>query len=259
MNTLTVLGGSAAGVGTDQGCSAYLVKTATTTLVLDLGMDTLHELRKQTDFRSLDGIVISHLHMDHVLDLFALRYTATYNPIKPNRSLPLFLPPGGLGFMERAAAVWYHPNETTPFFACYEMQEYDPTATLTIGDVTIRFAPTVHPVPCWAMRLQTAGSDGDLVYTADTAATDDLDAFCTGATLMVADCAAPVDAEPDSLKARWHCTPAQAAALCQRAGARHMVVTHVWEENDPLQAVRSAAEVFTGHLTLAKPGITVAW
>lgn len=93
MTRLTILGGSAAGVGTGQGCTGYLVQSDSTSIVLDLGPNTLLELRKHTDFRRLDGIVISHLHMDHVLDLFAMRFALAYNPERPPRPIPLWLPP----------------------------------------------------------------------------------------------------------------------------------------------------------------------
>lgn len=259
MKTLTVLGGSAAGVGTGQGCSGYLVQTESTSLVLDLGPGTAIELRKHTDFRRLDAIVISHLHMDHVLDLFALRFALAYNPVKPEKRIPLFLPPGGLAFMERAVALWKTSNDDDDYFsAVYDMTEYNPDDTLQVGDFKLRFAPTAHLIPCWAIRVQSNDGSDDLFYGADSGTDGDLDAIAKGAAVVIAEAAAPPNADPEVIRA-MHYTPQQAAQLAERAGARNLVLTHIWEEHDPLKQAAAAREYFTGRMSVAVPGLTLTW
>jgi ribonuclease BN (tRNA processing enzyme) len=255
---LTVLGGSAAGVGTGQGCSGYLIQTESTNLVLDLGPGTLPELRKHTDFRELDGIVISHLHMDHVLDLFALRFALAYNPVRPTKPIPLFLPPNGLEFMRRAAALWAQPGEEDYFTAVYDMVEYDPDQTLTIGDFVLRFAPTAHIIPCWAIRVQSRDNSEDLFYGADSGIDGDLDQLAHGAAVVIAEAAAPAGADIEQIRG-LHYTPEQAAKLAERAGARNLVLTHIWEEHDPLKQAAAARAHFTGRMTVAVPGVTLTW
>ena len=87
---VVVLGGSAAGGTTGAGCAGYLLIEGETRLVVDLGPGTLLELRKHVDFRAIDGIVNSHYHLDHILDVGALRYLGKYHtePIK-QRKIPL--------------------------------------------------------------------------------------------------------------------------------------------------------------------------
>lgn len=259
MNKLTVLGGSAAGISTGQGCSGYLVQIDDTSIVLDLGPSTLIELRKHVNYRTLDGIVISHLHMDHVLDLFILRFMLSYNPVKPDGKIPLFLPPGGLDFMQKAASLWAtaDDDEAEYFSAVFEMQEYDPAGPLTIGAAQITFAPTVHPVPCWAMRVHPANGD-DLLYTADTGTAVDLTGFADGCAVMITD-SASVASAPEEMKANVHMDARAAAELAQAAGVKHLVLSHQWEELDPMSNAAVAREVFRGRLTVAIPGLTVTW
>lgn len=259
MKKLTVLGGSAAGVGTGQGCSGYLVQTETTSLVLDLGPGTAIELRKHTDFRTLDAIVISHLHLDHVLDLFALRFALAYNPIRPPKPVPLFLPPGGLAFMEHAVELWKTSMDGADYFsAVYEMSEYDPDGELRIGDFTLRFAPTAHAVPCWAIRVHSNDNSDDLFYGADSGVDGDLDGIAKGAAVVIAEAAAPPGTDVEKIR-RLHYTPEQAAQLAERAGARNLVLTHIWEEHDPNKQAAAAREHFTGRMTIAVPGVTLTW
>lgn len=260
MKKLTVLGGSAAGVGTGQGCSGYLVQTETTSLVLDLGPGTAIELRKHTDFRTLDAIVISHLHLDHVLDLLALRFTLAYNPQSAPVPVPLFLPPDGLAFMRKAAETFATASDDidTWFSTVYEMQEYDPAQPLSVGEVTLTFAPTAHVIPCWAIRVHTADNGGDLFYTADTGTDADLSAIADGAAVVIAEAAAPPDTNPARIAA-LHLTPQQAAQIAANAGAKHLVLTHIFEENGPEAFAAAARDHFPGEITVAKPGVTVTW
>ncbi len=67
------------------------------------GSGTFPELRRHADYRLLDGVVLSHGHLDHLLDILTLRYALAYNPIEADRQLPLWLPPGGLGLLDRLA------------------------------------------------------------------------------------------------------------------------------------------------------------
>jgi ribonuclease BN (tRNA processing enzyme) len=260
MTRLTVLGGSAAGVGTGQGCSGYLVQTEKTSLVLDLGSNTLLELRKHTDFRTLDGIVISHLHMDHVLDLFPLRFALAYNPTRPPKPVPLYLPPGGLEFMQKAVDLFLteDKDQDTYFSAVYDMREYDPEESLTIGDFTVTFAPSRHIIPCWSIRVRSSDDSGDLFYTADTGVDGDLSEISAGATVVVAESAGPPDADL-AIYAGMHLLPQQAAELASAAGATHLVLTHIWEEHGPDRMLEAARAGFNGRLTLATPGVSLSW
>ena len=86
---LTVLGGSAAGPNPGQGCSGYLVGSGMTHVVVDLGPGTFQELRRHVDFRAIDGVVLTHSHLDHFLDVLTLRYALAYNPVVAGAPLPL--------------------------------------------------------------------------------------------------------------------------------------------------------------------------
>lgn len=259
--TLTILGGSAASVGTGQGCSGYLVSTSDTNLVLDLGPGTLLELRKHVDFRQLDGIVLSHLHVDHMLDLIALRFSLAYNPVRPEGRTPLWLPPGGIDFLGQLADVFSTEGDAGAFFSdVFEIVEYASDSRVQINDVVLTFAPTVHFVPCWAIRAHPTGGATDLVYTADTGPAADLTQLMAGAHVVLAEATTPELAR-DTMprEARGHLTAREAAEMAEAAGAAILVLTHMFEENDPQAQVADARDVFSGEIVIAVPGASVSW
>ena len=52
-------------------------------------------------------------------------------------------------------------------------------------------------------------------------------------------------------------TPAEAGTLARDAGAGVLVLSHLWVEDDPFQAVREASQVFGGPVELATPGLRI--
>jgi ribonuclease BN (tRNA processing enzyme) len=255
---VTILGGSAASPNTGAGCSGYLVQAGGTRVVLDLGPGTLPELRRHADFRALDGVVISHLHPDHVLDLLALQHALAYNPLRPPCPTPVWLPPGGVALLARLTDAFGDMGETPGFFAAQlATREYDPASPLLIGQLTIAFAPTVHYIPCWAMRVRAVGESAELGYTADTGPTAGLESFFSGVRALIAEATlrqAPATPDP----ARGSLTAAEAGQLATAVGAETLILSHLWEEHGFDAYLADAATTFRGRLELARPGLTVS-
>lgn len=255
---VTVLGGAAACPGPGQDCSAYLVEQGGTRLLLDCGPNTLSTLRQYVDFTTLDAILISHLHSDHLLDLVPFRYGLRYGPGGSGRTIPLWMPPGGRAFLEQLAGV-FGSGETPPeeFFAtAFHIEEYDPDRMYEFGGITVRFQATKHSIPCWAMRLEAAGRS--LVYLADTSHADALVRFSANADLMICEGTFPDPDDAEAALVTGHMTAGQAGALAAAAGARHLLLTHLWPEIDPERYRVQAATTFGGPLDLAKPGLVFA-
>ena len=252
---IVVLGGSAAGPNTGAGCAGFLVSEGDTSIVIDLGPGTLLELRKHVDYRSLSGIVISHYHLDHILDLGALRYLAMYNPEPIDRKIPLRVPPGS----SRRFAQWtraFADEDGQGFLdTVFDITEYDPDQTLVVESISVRFARTVHPVPAWAIRV-TGSGPGEFGYTADTGPTADLTEFFRGVSLLASEATEPANTS-QAREMRGHLTPAEAGKLATNSDAKALILTHRWEELGLDQAANEASAEFRGPIAIAKPGLTV--
>ncbi len=259
---LTVLGGAAAGGNPGQGTSGYLVQSRGAAIVLDLGFGTLAELRRHANVRDLDAVVISHLHLDHMLDLLALRYALAYNPKRSDRKVPVWLPPGGAAFLDRLSDALADDDGGHFFAERFDIAEYDPAQPLTIGPFAITFRPTVHYVPCWAMRVDDGSGAGALAYTADTGPSADLLPLLAGAEVLVTEGAArdplPPD-HPETFEGRGHLTSTEAGRLAREAGVGTLVLSHLWEEHGQERSCERAAAEFPGRILLGRPGTTVEW
>ena len=253
---LTVLGGSAASPNTGMGCAGFLVESGTTRLVLDLGPGTLPELRRHADFRTLDAVIVSHLHVDHVLDLLALRHALAYNPLPAPAPTPLWLPPAGSEVLAAATAPFDACDSPGRFAATVTVAEYTPERPLPIGDLIVTFAPAVHYIPAWAIRVD--GPHGNLGYTGDTGPAADLAPFFAGVDVLVAEATLP-EPGPQPMSERGSLTATEAGQLATAAGVKTLVLTHMWEELGFSAYREQAASAFSGLIELARPGLAVNW
>jgi ribonuclease BN (tRNA processing enzyme) len=250
MQSITILGGAAAGTNPGQGCSGILVRSGDLSFVLDFGPGVLPELKKHIDYRDLDAVLITHLHLDHTLDLGALRFALAYSPIPAKRRVPLWMPPGGIEFLKKFGSAFDDPDEELDFFDhTFLIIEYEPTRAVAVGDARIRFHRTVHGLPCWAMRVSIPGVP-DFFFTGDSGPTSNLAIPARGCGVLVC--------ESGTLEGEiGHMTPVQAGQLATDAGVSTMVLTHLWEEFGFETYRERAASTFSGELLIAKPGLTV--
>ena len=134
---LTVLGCSTALPAPDAAAAGFLVESDDTAILLDVGQGVANRLGRVADARELAGVVIGHMHADHFLDLAGLRYLFPWAGRGSSR-LPVHLPPGGTSRLDELASAI---SERAGFFDdAYAVDEYDPSATMTIGPLQIRFA-----------------------------------------------------------------------------------------------------------------------
>jgi ribonuclease BN (tRNA processing enzyme) len=252
---LTVLGGAAAAPSPDQGCSSYLVESHDTRILLDCGSDTFSTLRAVTDFRSVDVIIVSHVHSDHTLDLVPYRYALRYAPGSQGRRVPLWMPPGGRAFLRSLAVAFKAGTEDEDsFFDVFPIREYDPSKPADVGPFSIRFHQTHHYIPCWASRLEIDGRS--LVYLADTGPAAALVEFSRAADLLI--CEGTHLHVPDAVppEQMGHLTARQAGELAAAAGARKLLLTHLWAAGGLETYLREAESVFTP-VVVAQPKLVI--
>ena len=232
--SVTVLGCSGSYAAPDGACSGYLVRAGETAVWVDAGPGTLANLQRHLDLDELDGIVLSHAHPDHWVDV--LPYHNVVRHIRPRTGIPV-LSPGRV--RDLAAAV---NGELGPSF---DWRVVADGAVERIGALTFRFARTDHPGETLAMRID--GDGASLGYSADTGPAWSLASLGPGLGLAL--CEATLAS--GSTVAVQHLTPAQAGGDARAAGVRHLVLTHLQPGVDADRSRADATDAFGAPVDVA--------
>ena len=212
------------------------MRTATTTVLLDLGPGTLAMAQRHIDLVDVDAIVLTHEHPDHWMDLPVARNAWRY--IFDRVQLPVY---GTAGTIRLAAP--FGDDET---FAWTTLTE---DSQVTIGDLDLRFSRTDHPVETLAVWIESGAAS--IVYSADTGPDWSPTAFGERPDLALIE--ATLDHEQDL---HLHLTAEQAGARARDAGAGRLVITHLLPGTDPDRQRVGAEASFGKAVEVAVPGAT---
>lgn len=240
---LTVVGCAGSMPGPDSAASCYLVQAGDATVVLDLGNGALGPLQRYVRLDEIDGVLLSHLHPDHCLDLCGLYVAARYGPWSRPARIPVWGPDGTAARLARAYGMPEDPGMTGEFdFRGYPAEPFD------VGGVRVSVAPVAHPVPAYAVRLEHAGRS--LAYSGDTGPSRSLVDLASSADLLVCEAGFPDD---ETNPADLHLSGRDAGEHATAAGVGRVLLTHVPPWGDPNEALAAARSAFSGPVTLARP------
>jgi ribonuclease BN (tRNA processing enzyme) len=223
MTRVTIVGTGTSAPEPGSPASGILVETRSTGILIDCGQGVIRALMPLRDPRSLDAVVVGHLHADHFIDLVSLRYLLPWAGHN-GRKIPILLPPGGRQRMtELAGAI----SEREGFFdETFEVLEYDPGASVAIGDLSIRFVPGRHYIAAWACSI-TDAAGRRIVVSGDTGPNEPLVEAARGAELFVVEATLLSPDEDDPI--RGHLTVDEALDMGEEAGVGQTVLVHYRE------------------------------
>ncbi|CAB4933290.1 unannotated protein [freshwater metagenome] len=247
---ITILGKSPSWQDAGGACTGYLVQEAQTTVLLDCGNGVFAKLREAVDYSDVDHVVVSHLHADHCLDLVPFAYALTYGPRAGARP-QLFVPPGGISLMRRLSELWGNADLVD---GAFRITEYDPAASLALGDLAARFTPVPHYIDTNAVELTAPASGRRFTFSADCGPNDALVEFARDTDLLLIE-ATLTDPEPGEL--RGHLTATEAGEHARRAGARRVVLTHFSDEIDAGAQQAAGTAAFGAPVELARAGVVL--
>ena len=243
---LTVLGASGTYPRPGGATNGFLVREAGTNLVLDLGNGCLSNLIKEVGLTTLDAVVITHMHIDHFGDLYPLFYALRFDPDEP-WGQRLIMPHGGLELMGRILGE--DSREYLPrIFAC---EDIEAGRDYRVGEISLSFHPTCHPVEGYSVRLR--GKDWTMAYSSDSSPCAGLEEAAAGVDLFVCEATLPASYKEEA--SHGHLTSTQAGEAAARAGARSLLLTHIWPTFGMQDILEEVREVFGGEIALAREGM----
>ena len=245
---LTIVGCAGSYPGPDSPASCYLVEQEHEgriwRILLDMGNGSLGVLHRFVDPMVIDAVFITHLHVDHCIDLCSFYVLRKYHPSGSAPQIPVWGPVGTAERMARAYDLAPLPGMTEEF----DFKEYD-GKPVEIGPFSIDAVPVEHPVTAYALRVAANGSL--LVYSGDTGPCAAFDDAASGADLLLAEASFVHGKDnPEQL----HMTGRECGQAATKAGAGRLVLTHVPAWHDRAVALEEARETYDGPVELAGTG-----
>ena len=151
--------------GPDSAASCYLLQAEhegrTYSLVVDMGNGALGVLQRYLDLADVDAVALSHLHVDHCIDLTSYHVVRTYRPGGRLPRLPVYGPPGT---SERIAAASGFADQlgVDEVFHFVDWVENQP---VRMGPFTVTPTRVAHPVETYAMRIEQGGKSSSTPAT----------------------------------------------------------------------------------------------
>lgn len=192
----------------DGATGCYMVESQKAKILLDCGSGALQKLQRYTDIKSLDALVLSHLHGDHIADAFVLRYALTAD-CKLNVWLPADKSPE------------YDIISSASQYDTFEINE---GKDVFINDLKLTFFKMVHPKLSYGVKI-TDGKN-TISYTGDTVINPNIDKLVEGADVVLADCATPTRLHTADTP---HMSLSQGASLA-KGKSFELLVTHFMPE-----------------------------
>lgn len=246
---LIVLGASGTYPTKDSAATGYLIRTDGAAVWLDAGTGTFANLQRHMDFFEVDRVILTHLHLDHVLDLYPFYYALRYSPgTRGPQELEVHAPPGAEDHLRRLL----NDNGDCDFGGFFKFSPISDGSTAAVGPLSFTFARTVHPIDTLATKVSMNGRTA--VITSDTAPSDALIDFARGADVLIAE--ASLQAPNDALKA-VHMTAEEAARMAAGAGVGHLILTHLTPGLDPDVSIAQARQVYEGRIQVAHDHLTI--
>jgi ribonuclease BN (tRNA processing enzyme) len=243
---LTVIGSAPAYTRrTGNPSSCYLVEHGGDAIVLDMGHGAFPALAAVREPSTVRGVLVSHLHPDHGVDLVSLRHYLRFERV-PDRPVELHGP----------AELRARYDALTGEEGFFADMPGDPLApgVRTVGPFEIRVRRVTHAVDSFGFRIAPAGAapgSPGLAYSGDCGEPADLSALVEpGDTLL---CEASFGTGP-GVDGVAHLTAIQAATAAREGGAARLILTHILDAYDPEGSVAAASAVVEGTVVRALPG-----
>jgi ribonuclease BN (tRNA processing enzyme) len=242
---LTVLGGCGGWPDAGQACSGYLIEHRGFRLLVDPGYATVPRLLERAAPDQVDAVFVSHGHPDHCADLNPLLRARAMRD-DPPAPLPVYALPGAL---DAVLAL----DRPVTLAGAYTLHEFTAGDRLDIGPFRVQTRLLQHWVPNAGMRL--SADDLVLAYTGDSGPSLEVVELARNADLLLAEAThvneVPEDARPYLTSAR------QAGRQAMDAGAKHLLLTHLWPGTDRAAARAAAGDAYDGEIDAAVAGLVV--
>lgn len=245
---LDVVGSAGSYPSPDSACSSYLLRSGTSSVLLDAGNGSQSRLYRLIEPANLSAIVISHGHVDHFADLIGIYHYLKYAS-PPKAPVPVFTTEDTRAKLECLLGT-RNIDETV-----ITLNVAEPGDTVAVGSLSMRFYEARHSVPTLITRISDNSSV--MCYGADGDICEELSKASSGVDLLLGESTwvERTEKSADGL----HLDARRLAALAKSAGAIRLVITHVAYPAEKARIHEIVTDGYPGAAYLAEDGASFSF
>lgn len=231
--------------------AAYLIKVGGELILLDCGHGTLARMVDVgIDYHKINYIGISHTHTDHVADLMPIvhsQFVAGIFDEKKRRRKKLYIyGPVGIGkaWQKLREVMWPEPHE-----AIVMEVEACTSNRFSFPRFALQTLAVKHTDFFNSIAFKVISGRKSLVYTGDLNPNQpfrNLIEFSKKNDVLIIDTGRPLGFRGN------HLTPAEAGQLASQAQVKHLVLTHLLDQDSEDKIRADLKQTYRGKVTLAK-------
>jgi ribonuclease BN (tRNA processing enzyme) len=242
---LTILG-SGTGIPTkERSAAGYVITINEKNYVFDSGPGTIRRLCEAgIDPVSINHFFYTHLHLDHIADLFPILF-ANKNVFRNRSRAPIHLygPKGFRNFyLTMAQAV--ENQILADNYRIYLRELSDERLEFSGWHITT--CHVNHSKHSLAYRIDVANG-GSLVYSGDTDVSENLIKLAHQCHVFILDCAFA-----EGLKKKGHLIPSEAGKMAATANCKKLILTHLYPPVDEDGILKTCQHFFDGEIIIAE-------
>lgn len=238
---LIVLGSQAVYPKAGRACSGYLIKEGQTNILLELGTGVLNNLFRWLNPAKLDGIIISHLHPDHFLDIYPLRYFLQFDG-QTTKPIKVLAPQGGEDFILQLVS----DGGSDEFLKVFEFEVIREREKFKLGQIEVEFFEVPHFKTAYGVKLNSPS----LVYSSDCSYSQSLTKAASGAKVFL--CEATFQSGVEEAGLAGHLSAEQAGEIARESKVEKLLLTHLWPTLDEEVSRKEAEKAFGGPVVVTK-------
>jgi ribonuclease Z len=217
---------------------------STSCILLDCGDGSVRRIIQSGEsVFSIRGILITHLHSDHVSGLAQIIETMAIE--KREQDLMIYGPKGLEDYfaaVERSTRVAFNRNFKIQIKELAGREHFSISSTWNVKTLAMN-----HTIPCLGYRLETAKEGGEiltLAYTGDTVPCGEVEELARAVRVLIHEATFLRKDLPRALETK-HSVPSQAAEIARKAMASRLILTHVNDKYEsPGEMIEEAKPLF---------------
>lgn len=239
---LTLLGTGCPVVSVERYGPAQLVQDATHSILIDCGSGvTQRLLAAGCSGAQLDALFITHLHSDHIVDLFQLIISSWHQGRE--RPQKIYGPSGTKKHIQQLMAMWSieldqrvaYERRPSSSALIIEVEEISPKSRITIGPMVVTAVGVDHSPVRHALGFMVESGGRKMVFSGDTRPCSSLEIAARGADLLLHEVFVHYEMKADGINrteetianvAAYHTLSSEVGGVAQRAGVATLVLTH---------------------------------